>query len=260
VKSQIEIRFPPPKSGDRCQNVSMTGRNTDRTLFWLLLLVSLIGLPLGVPFTIAVLGDVNPLRIWLDAVMEFVLFLIPASAVGVWLGKRVDLGPRLLRDFILQDPGRINRALAMLVPSIIIGMVFGLPLSLGAGIDYAGPSPLEFFLRAISVSLTEEIFFRLGLMTLFVWILRRIISRPSFLGTPLHIGNMIAAVLFALAHLPGNVTLGTSNWDLVVGILSFNFIAGIAMGWLYSRYGLISPVISHFVADSVGYVIPIAFR
>jgi hypothetical protein len=224
-----------------------------------LLLASLIGVSLGVPFAIAVLSDVDPLRIWLDAGFEFLFLLAPASAVGVWLGQRVDLGPRLLREFVVRSPGRLKRALSMLIPSSVVGVVLGLPLALGAGLDYAGPVPLEFFLRALSAGLTEEILFRLGLMTLFVWILRSFVSKSDSAEPSLSIANILAALLFAAGHLPGHVTSETATWSLVTGILIFNGVAGMTMGWLYARYGLLSAVLAHFLADVVGYAIPSMF-
>ncbi len=231
-------------------------QNADRTVFRWLLLASLLAPPLGVPAAITFLGDVDPLRIWLDPALESLLLLAPASAVGVWLGRRVDLGPRLLREFAQGTPGRTKRVFAMLVPSTGIGLVLALPLALGAGPGLVGPSTPEIFLRALSVSISEEILFRLGLMTLFVWILRSLVSRSGSAEPSLSIGNVLAALLFALGHLPGNVTPETATVNLVVGILLFNGIAGIAAGWLYSRHGLLSAILAHFVADAVGYGIP----
>ena len=237
----------------------MTDQSTDRVLFGWLLLASLLGVLLGVPATIAVLGDPDPPRIWLNVGMEFLLLLVPASAVGVWLGQRVNLGPRLLREFVLRTPGRLKRALSMLVPSTVIGVVVGLPLSLGAGPGYVGPTSLEFFLRALSAGLTEEILFRLGLMTLFAWILRSFVSKSGSAEPSLSIANIFAALLFAAAHLPGHVTAETATWNLVMGILLFNGFAGMVMGWLYARYGLLSAVLAHFLGDTVGYAIPSMF-
>ncbi|NIM13581.1 MAG: CPBP family intramembrane metalloprotease [Candidatus Aminicenantes bacterium] len=239
----------------------MTGQSTDRTLFAWLLLASLLGLSLGVPFRSAFLGDSDPQRIWLWAGMEFLFLLAPASAVGVWLGRKVDLGPRLMREFVLQTPGRLKRAFSILIPSTAIGLVFGIPLSLGPGSAYLGPgiakpTAVEFFLGALSAGLTEEILFRLGLMTFFVWILRSIVNRPTFAGPSVSIGNIMAALVFAGAHLPHVVMSGTAPWDLVMGVVLFNGFAGIAMGWLYTRYGLISAILAHFLGDVVGYAIP----
>ncbi len=114
---------------------------------------------------------------------------------------------------------------------------------------------MEMFLRALSAALTEEILFRLGLMTLFVWILRSFVSKSKSAEPFLSIGNILAALLFAAAHLPGHVTSDTAT-DLVIGILLFNGFGGIALGWLYARYGLLSAVFTHFLGAVVGYVIP----
>jgi hypothetical protein len=234
----------------------VTDRDADRTIFWILLLASMAGVLLGVPFIFAILSDAEPLKVWVGAGSEFLFFLVPACAVGVWLGKKVDLGPRLLREFVLQTPGRLKRALTMLGPSAGIGAVLGLPMLLGAGPDYIGPGPLDLFLRSLSAALTEEIFFRLGLMTLFAWILRSIVTKSESREPSLSIANLLAALLFAAAHLPGHVSAETATAGLVMGILIFNCVGGMIMGWLYARYGLLSAILAHFVGDVVGYVIP----
>jgi hypothetical protein len=221
-----------------------------------LLLASLVGVVLGVPFIFAVLGDADPLRVWLNAGVEFLFSLVPACAVGVWMGRRVGLGPKLLRELVLRTPGRLKRTLAMLGPSVGIGAVLGLPMLLGAGPDYAGPGTLELLLRSLSAALTEEITFRLGLMTLFAWILRSLASKSQSAEPYVSIANLLAALVFAAAHLPGHVTAETATWGLVLGILVFNGVAGMIMGWLYARYGFLSPVLAHFVGDVVGYAIP----
>lgn len=230
---------------------------SDRTLLMWLLLASLLGVLLGLPFVVAILGDLALPGIWLNAGMEFFLLLAPACAVGVWLGQRVDLGPRLLRELVLRTPGRLRRASSMLVPSAAVGLVLGLPLSFGAGPEYIGPTPLAMCLRALSAGITEEIEFRLGLMTLFVWILRTFVSKSGSTEPSLSIGNMLAALLFALAHLPGHVTSETAAWNLVMVILLYNGLAGMLLGWLYARYGLLSAVLAHMLADVVRCVVPL---
>ena len=237
----------------------MTDHCADRIVFATLLLASTLGVVLGVPFTFAVLGDADPLRIWLGAGAELLFFLVPACAVGVWLGQKVDLGPRLLRELVLWTPGSLRKVLAILGPSIGIGAVLGLPMLLGAGPDYVGPGTLELFLRSLSAALTEEIFFRLGLMTLFAWILRSFVTRSDSKEPSLSIANLLAALLFAAAHLPGHVTADTATLNLVAGILIFNCFSGIIMGWLYARYGFLSAVLAHFFGDVVGHAIPSMF-
>ena len=78
-----------------------------------------------------------------------------ACAVGVWLGKKVDLGPRLMRGYVLKSPERLKRTLSMLLPSVVVGVVLAIPLFLGAGPGISGPTTVEIVLRALSVGVTE---------------------------------------------------------------------------------------------------------
>ena len=69
-------------------------------------------------------------------------------------------------------------------------------------------------------------------------------------------GNILAALVFAGFHLPHILSSETPNWNLVYLIIIFNGIAGIALGWLYARYCLLSAIVAHFIADFVQHVVP----
>ena len=75
------------------------GKTTDRVLFVWLLFTGLLGSLIGVPYTISVLmdpaagGPIDPRLAWLSAIGEALLFLAPASAIGIWLGKQTGMGP-----------------------------------------------------------------------------------------------------------------------------------------------------------------------
>jgi len=228
---------------------AVADRHSERTIFGILVAAGLLGVLAGLPFIFAILGDADSMRIWRAAGAEFLLQILPAVAVGVWLGPKVGLGPRLLRDLLVRSPGRLRSTLRMLLPSVVIGGLLGLPLLLGAGPEHAGPGPGALFLRALSAALTEEIEFRLGLMTLFAWVLCSFVRRSGSVERSVDIANVLAALVFAAGHLPGNVTAETATLGLVVGILVFNSVAGIAMGWLYARYGLLAAMLAHLVAD-----------
>lgn len=239
----------------------MAVAKVDLVLFGILLLASLLGVALGVPFVFAVLAEADPHRVWMNAGVELLFFLVPASAIGVWLGPKTGLGARLLKELLSGTSKCRSRLIEVLLLSTAVGGVLGgsMVLLTRGKPFYVGPGQLELALRSASAALTEEILFRLGLMTLFAWLLRSYVRRSGSAQTSIDLANLLAALLFAAAHLPGHVILGTSPWSLVIGILIFNDIAGMAMGWLYARFGLISAVLAHFVADIVGHVIPMAF-
>ena len=251
-------------------NDLMTVQRTDRVLFMWLLLASLLGSIVGVPYTIAVLmdpaagGPVDPRSVWLSAGVEALFFLAPASAVGVWLGKKVGLGPRLLRGLVSRIPKGWEHVRSSLLPTMLAALILGvlgffaqnsLPEgAVGPGLD--NPNTFELFLRCLSAALTEETFFRLGLLTFFVWVIRAVVRKAAIDTPSLWAGNALAALLFAGAHLPHMLTFGAPSLSLLIPIVVVSSTAGIIMGWLYVRYGLISAIVAHFIIDLVVYVIP----
>jgi membrane protease YdiL (CAAX protease family) len=122
------------------------------------------------------------------------------------------------------------------------------------GLD--NPNTLEILLRALGAALTEEIFFRLGLMTFLVWGIRFIVKRPAIHTPSLWAANVLAALVFAAAHLPQLTFFQTHSWTLLIPFVLVSGGAGTIMGWLYMRYGLISAVVAHLIVDLVVYVIP----
>jgi hypothetical protein len=251
-------------------NDLVTNHRTDRVLFVGLLLAGLFGSLVGVPWTIAVLrhpaagGPADPRIVWLWAGAEALFFLAPASAIGLWLGQKVGLGPRLLRQLASRMPGAWKHARAQLLPTILVGLTAGvlglfsqnaIPRdALMPGLD--NPTTFEILLRSLSAGLTEEILFRLGLMTLFVWAIRSIVKRPAMHVPSLWAGNALAALLFAAAHLPQLAFFQRHSRSLLIPFALVSGSAGMIMGWLYIRYGLISAVVAHFIVDLVVYVVP----
>ena len=234
-------------------------QRTDRVLFVWLLLASLFGALIGVPWVVAVTR--NPGTAWRLAGSSL-LQLVPASAIGVWLGRKVGLGSGL-RKLVSRTPGAWEAVRAGLAPGIFIGVAIGAVVFLGVssmpkealipGLN--DPTIFEVFLRCLSAGITEELTFRFGLMTLFVWAIRTVFKRPPTDATSQWVGNLLAAVLFGAAHLPG---LPAEAWNpaLLVPIVMVNAAAAMLMGWLFMRYGLISAICAHFIADVVQGVIP----
>lgn len=243
---------------DRLKDTVAHPRN-DGALFLWLLLASVFGALAGVPWVVAVTGDHG--TAWRLAASSLVQ-LVPACAVGVWLGPKVGLGS-VLRDLLSRKPGTWKAVGKGLVPGALVGLAIGGVVLLGTssmpeearipGLDY--PTIFDVFLRCLSAGITEEITFRFGLMTLLVWVIRLGLKRPAPDAASLWVGNLLAALLFAAAHFPG-LPAGAWNPPLFVSIVVVNTAAGMIMGWLFMRYGLISAVFAHSLADVVQGVIP----
>jgi len=241
----------------------MKGEVSDRALFGWLAIAGLVGVLAGIPVTLAVLQDpaagrpIDPQRLWMQVAAE-VLFLAAAAAVGVWLGKRVGLGPwPLVRAAAGHDDREsVMPVRAMLVIATKFGVVLSLPNvvavlalprdALGPGLW--NPTALEWAMRALSAALTEEIGFRLGLMTLFVFVLRTWNFKPVSESVSVWTGNVLVSLIFAGAHLPWLLISGTPDWGMVFTVALLNFLGGLALGWLYWRYGILSAFLAHLLA------------
>jgi hypothetical protein len=240
-------------------NETVAHSRNDGALFLWLLFASVFGALAGVPWVVAVTGDHG--TAWRLAASSLVQ-LVPACAVGVWLGPKVGLGFDV-RDLVSRMPGAWKAVGKGLVPGALVGLAIGGVVLLGTssmpaearipGLD--NPSIFDVFLRCLSAGITEEITFRFGLMTLLAWMIRVGLKRPATDTTSLWVGNLFAALIFAAAHFPG-LPPGAWNPPLLAGIVLVNAGAGMSMGWLFMRYGLISAILAHSLADVVQGVIP----
>lgn len=99
-------------------------------------------------------------------------------------------------------------------------------------------------------ALNEEVLVRLFLVSFFAWAITRVLKLKK--STSIIFSILLCALLFGVGHLPMLYKiLGTpSNLD-ILRILFLNGIGGIVFGLLYWRYGLLSAILSHFVADLV---------
>lgn len=237
---------------------SLTNQRVDRVLFIWLFMAGLLGVLAGIPWSISVLNDTSAV-LW-SSLVELLLFITPASGVGVWLGRKVSLGYEL-RELVSGMPGGWRHVRLGLVPAIIVGVILGaigyfaqssMPDSALIP-ELSGPNTFEWSLRCLSAALTEEIFFRFGLMIFFVWMIKLIIRKPAFRTSSLWFGNLLSAIAFAAGHL---TQLTPDGWSFMIPLFIFSTSVGMIMGWLFMRYGLVSAIIAHFIADLIVYVVP----
>ena len=243
-------------------NDAVMDQRTDRVLFVWLLLAGWFGVLVGLPWTLAVLRDYPGTGGWWEAAGDFLFFIPVSAAAGVWLGKKVGLGSEL-RELVSRAPGCWKQVRVALVPGTLVGLALG-----GLGLisqnvipkdvlipALNNPNTFERFLRCLSAALTEEIAFRLGLMTFFVWVIRAIVKRPAIHTPSLWMGNLLSALVFAAAHFP-QLELQRYGLSLLITFVISSSSTGMILGWLYMRYGLISAIAAHLVTDLMIYVVP----
>lgn len=229
-----------------------------------------------IPFSLTLLGrgDGPEIPLWMLVVATLVQGLVTAAiagGLGLWLGPKVGLGAPDLRGMLHGEPGSGRRVLSALPLAAGLGVAFGVVgLALGAGFaplfpeavqrsfEAANiPSPWEGFLASISAGVNEEILFRLGLMTLFVFLGARLLrqgDRPSAAVTWTAI--VLTTLLFGAIHLPQAAALGGGLPAVLVAyVLLANGVGGVVFGWLYWKRGLVAAVAAHFAADIVIYVV-----
>jgi membrane protease YdiL (CAAX protease family) len=107
--------------------------------------------------------------------------------------------------------------------------------------------------RLLYGGITEEVLLRWGLMSVFAWLLWRVLQRgrnqprPAIVWT----ANIAAAVLFGALHIPAAAAFLTLSAPLVVQIIVVNALAGVACGWLYWRRSLEAAMAAHAMVHVV---------
>lgn len=115
--------------------------------------------------------------------------------------------------------------------------------------------------------LTEEIVMRWGLMSLVIFLLSLLrrwtdAGRNGVVERPLPLiywsSICLAALVFALAHLPSAAAVAPLTEVVIARVLLLNTVAGVLFGWLFWRYTLESAMVAHaalhvvFFAAAIG--------
>ncbi|WP_108670516.1 CPBP family intramembrane glutamic endopeptidase [Peribacillus acanthi] len=105
--------------------------------------------------------------------------------------------------------------------------------------------------RVFYGGVVEEIIFRWGLMSLVIWLGSFVFGASDTLNW---CANVLAAVFFGLAHLPGaKQILGKNIPIITIYSMLMNFLVGIACGWLFLNAGLIGAIVCHMLFHIVWY-------
>lgn len=229
-----------------------------------------------IPFSMTLLGqgDGAEIPMWMLVVGTLIQGVAVAAIAGglaLWLGPKVGLGAPDLRDMLHGEPGSGRRVLSALPLAAGLGVALGVVLlALQTGLmpllpeavqqsfeRVSTPPPWEGFLASISAGVNEEILFRLGLMTLFVFLgamLLRQGERPA--AGVVWSAMVLATLLFGVVHLPQAAALGGAlPASLVAFVLLGNGLGGMVFGWLYWKRGLLAATTAHFATDIVLYVV-----
>lgn len=247
-------------------------------VFWTLMGASFLGSLVVIPYSWVLAKQMLPPSPLVP--MEVVLGIAFAvqtvlelgfSALAIWLGLRLGeplgLGAPLVRGWLAGDPEARRRLRAMLPLAVGLGLATGVVIVV-LSITAHGwmpkppkpitvPGPVAGFFGAIGAGIREELWLRLGLMTLFVWAGARL-ARQEKPGPPVvWVANLLATLAFGAMHLPQAQGLfgGHLPGSAIAYVLLLNGLGGLVFGWLYWRRGLLAAMVAHFSCDVVLHVI-----
>jgi len=103
--------------------------------------------------------------------------------------------------------------------------------------------------------INEEIYLRLFLMTLIIWLWSKIRKHPTLTRPQMWTTIITVSVVFGLGHLPMTAQFMPISSVVVIRAIVLNGILGILYGWLYWRKGLESAMIAHFSTDIMLHVL-----
>jgi membrane protease YdiL (CAAX protease family) len=188
-----------------------------------------------------------------------------AIAIGLRLGAQIGLGAPILQAWLSGDPNASRRFRVEAPMAIGVGLVIGVVLTL-IGIAagpllpppkqaFTHPPPWQGLLASISAGVNEEIWLRLGLMTVVAWALTRISGEKNVGPMAGWTSIILATLVFGAIHLPQAFLLLGSSLPVVLWVLGGNGLAGIAFGWLYWRRSLLAAMLAHFSTDIILHVV-----
>jgi hypothetical protein len=213
------------------------------------------------------------------AVVSILLATVPLSLIvipGLGLPGTVLLD-RMLKGETVREKIRplFVRAVALAIVSFAVSFpMLPLRLRIVGAPDRAqmsrvlAPGALGLtMLSGLGAGLQEEIMFRLGLLTVFIWILARgarvrgpVTDRRAILW----IANLAQAYLFGLMHQALALTGSVGNFSMLGALVDPRTVIAVVFGYAAIRYGLETAIATHVLFDESIFVLatlwPLLFR
>ena len=163
-----------------------------------------------------------------------------AKEIGLWKDETTISGKPLTVSLIASFVG----GLALILPDLLF---FG-RCSDAIMASYATKPTIPYILATVTYgAVIEEVMLRLFMMSLIAYILHRVFGKKNKSPSTkiLILSNVVAALLFALGHLPATIILLGSSPLILLRCILLNSGFGLLFGWLYRKYGLRYAMITH---------------
>lgn len=202
----------------------------------------------------------------LPSVLYLSLITIPLGGLGVWLGRQLGLGTPLLAALLSKQPGAWSKLLRDTRTATLLGLSMGVALVILREVTapFLPPEIPAFghrgfwggMLVSAAAAISEEVWFRLGILTILFWCIARLSGRQSISPAIAWPVIVFVSIGFGLAHLPQLNSYGAASPYAIWATIFGNSLVGTMYGWCYWRLSFIAAVIAHFAVDIVIHAIP----
>jgi len=170
-------------------------------------------------------GHTDTERRFAEVALPSIAFLsivtLPLAGPGIGLGRKLGLGTPLIDALLSREPGALARLRRDTPLAAVLGLLLGIGL-LGVRAFTASSLPPELpaldhrgviggLAVSVGAAIAEEVWFRLGPMTLLVGCIARLAGHRKARPVVAWPVILITAVAFGLAHLPQLVSYGAGS-------------------------------------------------
>ncbi|WP_423363018.1 CPBP family intramembrane glutamic endopeptidase [Mycoplasma sp. P36-A1] len=196
----------------------------------------------------------------IDQIGSYKLLIVVASVQTVifssvcgFIGYILSVKVNLMRKLKFKKEALTKTLIITLICGILFSLdywIFGAFIPKVATLYETNTTIASLIGSALYGGIIEEILMRLFLMSLFVYIIWKVIYRNKTKEEiPMSvyiIANIITALLFAAGHLPATINIfGQLTPLLIIRCFVLNGGFGLVFGWLYTKYGIQYAMVSH---------------
>ena len=203
---------------------------------------------------------IDPVLLGIITAVQAAGYGLILGAVGILLGKKTGLWKDERK---LEKKPLIRTAITAILGGMLLilsDLLFFGNYSDAIRESYAVKPTVTYILAAVVYGgVIEEVMLRLFFMSLLAFLLQKLFRKGSGTTSVLIAANLIAALLFAAAHLPATAMLMGLTPMILFRCFLLNGGLGLAFGWLYRKFGLRYAMLAHAGCHVVSKLIWILF-